>query len=179
MNRKLMERGVTLILKGMGLDLADPNYKDTPKRVAKMFEEMLTPAESRWAAFPAQQNDFIILRNHKVVALCPHHLQPVEIVANVGYLPNKHVVGLSKLARVVEVQLDKPMLQEDLADAIVNSLEAKIRPKGVGVVLVGVHGCMRYRGVESLGDVVTSVMRGVLLLNPVARAEFLQLIGRP
>ena len=179
MDLKRMEKGVHMLLEGMGVDLADPNYSATPKRVARMYKEMLTPQDSNWAVFPARKSDLILLRGHRVIALCPHHLQPVEISACVGYLPNNKIVGLSKLARVVDVQLDQPILQEDLAHAIASSLEERLDPKGVGVVLTGVHGCMRYRGVESSGDIVTSVMRGVLLLNPVARAELLQLIGRP
>jgi GTP cyclohydrolase I len=79
----------------------------------------------------------------------------------------------------VEVQLDMPIMQEDLAHDIANALDEKLQPKGVGVVITGIHGCMRFRGVMSDGDVVVSAMKGILLLNPAARSEFLQLIGRP
>jgi GTP cyclohydrolase I len=174
-----MRQGIVLLLKGMGVDLEDPNFKGTPERVAKMYQEMLTPQENSWATFPARKSDMIVLRGHKVIALCPHHLQVVEIKACVGYIPGKTVLGLSKLARVVEQHLTTPVLQEDLADSIADSLEEHLDPKGIGVVLTGVHGCLRFRGVESDGDVVTSVMRGVLLLNPTARSEFLQIVGRP
>jgi len=80
---------------------------------------------------------------------------------------------------VVEEQLTRPILQEDLTQQVAQALHDRLKPKGVGVVLIGTHGCMRYRGIESEGDVVTSAMRGELLLNPVARSEFLQLIGTP
>lgn len=179
MNPKKMEAGVRLLLQGMGCDLNDPNYKGTPKRVAKMFSELLTPPESSWAAFPAQQSDMVILRGHNVIALCPHHLQPVSIRAYVAYIPNKMVVGLSKLARVVDVQLNQPVLQEDLAHAIAESLSQRLEPKGVGVILAGRHGCMINRGVKTDGDIVTSVMKGVFLQNPAARQELLQLVGKP
>jgi len=176
-----MEKGVALLLEGMNIPdwEKDPNFRDTPARVARMFEEMLTPSKNNWTAFPARSADLIILRGHRVVAICPHHLQPVDVTAYVGYIPNKTTIGLSKLARVVEQHLTIPIMQEDLAHAIVESLEQRLDPKGVGVVLVGIHGCMKFRGVESTGDVVSSVMKGVLLLNAAARGEFLQLIGRP
>jgi GTP cyclohydrolase I len=178
-NLKKMEAGVKLLLQGMSIELDDPNFRRTPQRVARMFAEMLTPRESNWAIFPTALSDLILLRGHRVVALCPHHLLPVELTCHVAYIPNRKTVGLSKLARVVEVQLTRPITQEDLADAVANSLNEKLEPKGVGVVIAGVHGCMRFRGVETEGDVVVSVMKGVLLLNPTARHEFLRLIGRP
>jgi GTP cyclohydrolase I len=179
MNLKQMEAGVALLLEGMGVDRHDANFHETPIRVARMFQEMLTPQANNWATFPSSSSDLIILRGHEVIAICPHHLQPVVIKCYVGYIPNELTLGLSKLARVVEEQLTRPLMQEDLAEAIAESIDLRLKPKGVGVVLAGVHGCMRFRGVESDGDVVTSVMRGVLLLNPTARQEFLMLIGRP
>lgn len=174
-----MAQGVELILKGMGLDLTDPNYKGTPRRVAKAYAEMLRPAPSNWSTFPAASSDLVLLRGHKVIGLCPHHLQPVEFTCHVGYIPNELTVGLSKLARVVEHQLVAPIMQEDLAHDVANALNEKLKPKGVAVVISGVHGCMRFRGVRTDGDIVVSVMKGVLLLNPAARAEFMQLVGRP
>jgi GTP cyclohydrolase I len=155
------------------------DFKDTPKRVAKMYLEMLTPQENNWTTFEAEESDLIVLRGHRVIALCPHHLLPVEIKAFVGYIPNEKQLGLSKLARVVEQQLVMPIKQEKLAHQIANALDSVLKPKGVAVVLSGVHGCMKFRGVETEGDVVSSVMKGVLLLNPSARAEFFSLIGRP
>jgi GTP cyclohydrolase IA len=175
-----MRQGIYLLLRGMGVDVqGDPNYTGTPERVAKMYAEILSPQENNWKTFPATSSDLVLLRNHKVVALCPHHLMPVVLTCYVGYIPNKKTVGLSKLARAVEEHLFRPVLQEDLANAVARRIEEKLEPKGTGVVLTGRHGCMAFRGVESEGDVVTSVMKGVLLLNPAARAEFLQLIGRP
>jgi GTP cyclohydrolase I len=178
-NEKQMIRGVEQLLRGMDIDLKDPNFRETPRRVARMYKELLTPKPSRWNTFPSSTSDLVLLRGHRVIGLCPHHLQPVEYTCCVGYIPQEKTVGLSKLARVIEAQLDKPMLQEDLAHDIAGALEEALRPKGVGVVLAGIHGCMRFRGVRTTGDVVISVMKGVLLLHPAARAEFLQLIGRP
>lgn len=174
-----MEKGIKLLLEGMHVDLRHPDFRDTPERVARMYSEMLTPQESHWATFPVPESDMIVLRGHRVVALCPHHLQPVELRAHVGYVPDQKTVGLSKLARVVEIQLTRPITQEELAHDVACALHDKLRPKGVGVILAGIHGCMRFRGVQSEGDVVVSVMKGVFLLNPAARQEFLQLIGKP
>jgi GTP cyclohydrolase I len=177
-----MEEGIKLLLTGMlngNSWQTDPNFMDTPRRVSKMFMEMLSPQENNWTAFPAQSADMVVLRNHKVIALCPHHLQPVEVKCFIGYIPNKTTIGLSKLARVVEQFLTIPIMQEDLANAVANELNTRLDPRGVGVVLSGIHGCMRFRGVESDGDVVTSVMKGQLLLNPAAREEFFHIIGRP
>lgn len=179
MDRKKMERGVALLLEGIGADLRDPNFRDTPARVARMYEELLAQKAFSWSTFPSQSADLVILRGHRAIGLCPHHLQPVEYVCNVGYIPGERTVGLSKLARAVDAQLARPVLHEDLADAVADSVEKALRPRGVGVVLAGTHGCMRFRGVRSQGDVVVSVMRGTLLANSSARAEFMQVVGRP
>lgn len=178
-NQKLLEQGAALILKGMGVDTTDENFKDTPKRVAKLYAEMLTPQQNNWTEFMSPTKGMIVLRGHKVFALCPHHLLPVELRAYVAYIPKKKVLGLSKLARVVEQHLTKPIMQEELGDKTADSLEEQLAPQGVAVVLAGMHGCMRFRGVETDGDVVTSTMRGLFLHSSAAREEFMQIVGRP
>lgn len=180
-NTELLVKGAELILQGMGVDMNDENFRDTPQRVAKMYKEMLTPDENNWAEFPAgtHSNGMIILRGHRVYALCPHHLLPVELTAYVAYIPNDKVLGLSKLARVVEQHLTQPIMQETLGDLTARTLDEQLKPKGVAVVLSGTHGCMRYRGVETTGDVVTSALRGLFIHSPAAREEFLSLIGMP
>lgn len=179
MDTKKIEQGVRLVLQGMGVDLEDPNFKDTPARVAKLYREILTPPKNNMTTFPSRFDSMVLLRGHKVVALCPHHLMPVELRAYVAYIPNKAVLGLSKLARVVEQHLTKPIMQEELCDLVVDQLNSDLDPKGVACVLAGQHGCMRHRGVETDGDVVTSSVRGVFLTNPAAREELFGLIGRP
>jgi GTP cyclohydrolase I len=178
MDLKVMQQGVEMLLRGMDVDLADPNFSGTPERVARMYREMLTPQENTWATFPAKTNDMIILRGHRAWGICPHHLLPVELMCNVGYVPNRLACGLSKLARACEEPLTSPMLQEDLAHEIANSVNERLDPKGVAVVLYGRHNCMSSRGVRTDGDIITSVMRGVFLLVPTAREEFLSLIRR-
>lgn len=177
--KDLMSRGVEMILQGMGVDITDEHFKDTPQRVAKMYKEMLTPPENNWTTFQSRSKGIVVLRNHRVIALCPHHLMPVEIKCYVAYLPDKRVLGLSKLARVVEQHLTKPIMQEELAFKVVESLEEALSPKGSAVVLAGVHGCMRFRGVESEGDVVTSELRGLFLHSDASQAELRTIIGRP
>ena len=176
-----MEQGLAKLLDGwLGVEWrTDQNFEGTPGRVARMYLEMTSPPANNWKTFPAHAADVVLMRGHRVFALCPHHLLPVELKAYVAYIPNKLTLGLSKLARVVEQHLTKPVLQEALAHAVANSIDEVLEPKGVGVILAGVHGCMRCRGVESDGDVVSSVMKGVFLLNPAARMELMQLIGRP
>jgi GTP cyclohydrolase I len=179
LDTKIIERGVALILKGMGVDARDPNFRDTPARVAKLYKEILTPDVNNMTVFPSKFDSMVVLRQHRVTALCPHHLMPVTLKCYVAYIPNKQVLGLSKLARVVEQHLTKPIMQEELCDSVADTLNSALDPKGVACVLAGEHGCMRHRGVETDGDVVTSSMRGVFLTNPAAREEFLRLIGRP
>lgn len=178
-NKKLLEQGARLILRGMDVDLDDSNFKDTPKRVARMYAQLLTPQRNNWATFPSPTTGMIVLRNHQVWALCPHHLLPVGLRAYVAYIPQKRVLGLSKLARVVEQQLTQPIMQEQLGDQTVESLVDALSPQGAAVVLAGEHGCMKIRGVESTGDVVTSALRGLFLHSQATRDEFYRLIGRP
>jgi GTP cyclohydrolase I len=179
MNLKKMEAGVRQLLEGMEMDLSDPNFEDTPRRVAKMYAELLTPGHNSWTVFPTTKSDLVLLRGHQVTIVCPHHLAPATIRCHIAYIPTKKTLGLSKLARAVEQFLTRPILQEELAEVVADVLEEKLEPKGVAVILAGRHGCMIHRGVKSDGDVVTSVVRGVFLLNPAARAELFQLVGRP
>lgn len=181
MNLKQMAQGVDLILKGMGVDQNDSNFKDTPQRVAKLYAEMLTPKENNWTTFPSPATGMIVLRGHRVFALCPHHLMPVELKAYVAYIPKNKVLGLSKLCRVVEEHLTKPIMQEELARLVADSLfdDERLSPQGVAVLLAGQHGCMRYRGVETDGDVAVPELRGLFLHSTSTREEFYSIIGRP
>lgn len=179
LNASKLEQGARLILEGMGVDMEDSNFKDTPKRVARMYSQLLTPQKNNWMTFPSPTKGMIVLRNHTVFALCPHHLLPVELRAYVAYIPNDKVLGLSKLARVVEQHLTKPIMQEELGDLTVDSLVTQLVPQGAAVVLAGTHGCMRYRGIETSGDVATMHLRGLFLHSPAAREEFYSVIGKP
>lgn len=179
MNRKQIEDGVRLMLKGMNCAIEEPDFRGTPQRVAKMYLELFSPPRNNFRTFPVQHGGLVLLRGHRAFGVCPHHLLPFEMRVHVGYIPNKKVLGLSKLARVVESQLTGPILQEVLTDRVAYDLFNRTDAKGAGCVVVGEHGCMRCRGVRTTGDIVTSSMQGVFLLNPTAREEFLRLIGRP
>lgn len=144
-----------------------------------MYHSLLTPQKNNWTTFPAPTKGMVILRGHRVYALCPHHLLPVELNAYVAYIPAKSVLGLSKLARAVEQQLTQPIMQEELGEKTADALADALNPQGVAVVLSGAHGCMRYRGIETVGDVVTSALRGLFLHSSATREEFYSLIGRP
>lgn len=178
-NNAKMEQGVKLLLQGMGIDIKGENYAETPHRVAELFKELLSPKPSNWKTFPTTYRGIVLLRNHKVVGLCPHHLQPVTMKVHIAYIPKKRALGLSKLARAVEEQLSMPVLQENLTQDVANALDARLEPAGLAVVIAGTHGCMQNRGIESTGDVVTTVLRGVFLNVPAAREELFQMIGRP
>lgn len=172
-----IERGIRLVLEGLRVDPKDRNYKDTPRRVAQMYAELFTPPKNNFKIFTEDHTNMIILRGHNVHGVCPHHLIPVAMRVSLAYVPNGRVLGLSKLARCVESQLTKPVLQETFTDAIVNDLYARVRPLGVACVVVGQHGCMQHRGVRTTGDIVTSAVRGVFS-NQSAKEEFLRILGR-
>lgn len=176
---KQIERGVELILRGIGVDLADSNFVATPQRVARMYKEMLTPPKNTWTDFPSPTSGMIVLRGHHVFAICPHHLQVVELRAYVAYIPRTKVLGLSKLARAVESHLTKPIMQEELGDLVADALYEKVDAQGVAVTLAGVHGCLRARGIQTTGDVVTETLRGLFLHSQAARDEYLRIIGTP
>lgn len=174
-----LQQGVKLLLQGMGVDLKDSHYKDTPKRVAKMYMQLLTPQVSEMTSFESDTTGMIVLRNHRVFALCPHHLMPVELNCCVAYIPRKKMLGLSKLARIVERQLTRPITQEMLGELVADDLFKETEPEGCSVVLSGEHGCMKYRGIETTGDVVHAVHRGIFMHSATTREEFFRIIGRP
>lgn len=178
-DQKKIAKGIRLVLEGMNVDLKDSNFRDTPARVARMYAEMLSPQKNNWASFPTPTSGMIVLRGHKIWCLCPHHLLPVELRAYVAYIPSKKVLGLSKLARAVEQHLTTPIMQEELGDRTADTLVNQLLPQGVAVVLAGEHGCMRIRGIETTGDVVTAAVRGLFVHSTATRDEFYRIIGRP
>lgn len=178
MNLKKIEAGTRLVLEGIGVNLYDRNFKDTPRRVAKVYQEMFTPKRNNMRTFLERYDQMLILRNHEVHTLCPHHLLPVVMRVHVAYIPNGRVLGLSKLARAVESQLTQPIMQETLTQRVVQELHDRLSPKGVACIAIGTHGCMRHRGVRTGGDVVSSAVSGVFLTNPSTKEEFLRLLGR-
>lgn len=176
MKKNLIELGVRNILEGLEVDRNDRNYKDTPARVARVYEELFTsPCDLR--TFPETHDEMVVLRHHTTWGLCPHHLLPVQYDVSACYIPTGQVVGLSKIARIIDGVLDGPILQESFAPRVADTFMDN-GALGAGCIVVGRHGCMQMRGVKTTGDVVTSAMRGALLDKPAARAEFLALVNR-
>jgi GTP cyclohydrolase I len=175
------EAAVAALLAALGQDVSRDGLRDTPRRVARAYRELLTPAPFTFTTFPNEEgyDELILARAIPFHSLCEHHLMPFRGVAHVGYLPGERIVGLSKLARVVEHHARGLQVQERLTCRIADCLEAELSPRGVGVVLDAEHACMSLRGVEAVGSsTVTSALRGLLRDDPRTRGEFLALTGR-
>ncbi|MDG3013252.1 GTP cyclohydrolase I FolE [Speluncibacter jeojiensis] len=172
------ELAVGDLLRALGRDPADLHLHDTPRRVAASFEELLTPRAFDLTTFPndAGYRELVLVRDIAFTSLCEHHMLPFRGVAHVGYLPGDRILGLSKLARVVELFARDLQVQERLTMQVADWLTEHLRPRGVGVMLEAEHMCMSIRGVQSPGScTVTSAMRGVLEDDPAARREFVEL----
>jgi GTP cyclohydrolase I len=172
-------RAVHDLLEALGIDGATESMARTPERVASMYEEFLTPPEFSVTTFPNEgdYDELVIVRDIAFSSLCEHHLMPFTGVAHVAYLPGARIVGLSKLARVVELYARRLQVQERMTTQIADWLEAELEPQGVGVVVEAEHLCMTVRGVRKPGArTITSAVRGMLRRDPRTRAEFLTLV---
>ena len=175
------EAAVADLLRAMNLDASDEHLRDTPRRVAASFAEMLTPRPFNLTTFPNNEgyDELVLARSIPFHSMCAHHLLPFTGVAHVGYLPADRILGISKLARVVELFARRPQVQERLTAQVAGWLQTLLEPRGVGVVLEAEHLCMSLRGVQAAGaQTVTSALHGVLRDDARSRQEFLALIGR-
>ncbi|HEV2892103.1 MAG TPA: GTP cyclohydrolase I FolE [Frankiaceae bacterium] len=175
------ERAVADLLVALGQDLDDDHTKETPRRVAAAYLELLTPREFTPTTFPNEEgyDELVIARDIPFHSLCRHHLLPFTGVAHVAYLPGERILGLSKLARIVETFARGLQVQEALTKQVADWLQENLAPKGVGVVLEAEHLCMSLRGVRATGSrTVTSALHGLLRDDPRSRAEFFAL-ARP
>jgi len=172
------ERAARELLRAIGADLEYPGVADTPRRVAASLAELVTPAEFTATLFRNEGYDELVLvRDISFQSLCMHHLLPFHGVAHVGYVPRGRIVGISKLARAVEALARRPQVQERLTSQIADLLMTRLRPAGVGVVLIAEHHCMTMRGIRKPGSqVVTSANRGGFREREATRLEFLALI---
>jgi GTP cyclohydrolase IA len=173
------QRAVADLLVALGQDpVTTPGLLDTPRRVAASFAEMLEPKPFRFTTFPNEGYDeMVVARDITFNSLCMHHMLPFKGVAHVAYIPDERIVGLSKLARVVEMFSRKLQVQEALTTEIAECLQEHLAPKGVGVVLEAEHMCMTLRGVQKPGTMtVTSALLGKMREDPRTRQEFLSLI---
>ena len=176
------------VQKLLGLLGENPNrqgLKDTPVRVEKALRFLTKGYEAspeevlKSAVFDSDYDEMVIVKEIDFFSLCEHHMLPFFGKCHVAYLPNRKIVGLSKIPRLVEVFARRLQVQERLTTQIARFLEKRVRPKGVGVVMEGVHLCIMMRGVEKQNaHMITSSMRGRFRSDPRTREEFLTLIGR-
>jgi GTP cyclohydrolase I len=174
------EQAVADLLVALGRDPQNAHLADTPRRVANAYAEMLTPREFELTTFPNDEgyDELVLAKDIPVQSLCEHHLLPFTGVAHVGYLPGDRILGLSKLARVVELFARDFQVQERLTKQVADWLQDHLDPKGVGVVIEAEHQCMSLRGVRAIGSrTVTSSLQGILRDNPSSRQEFFALTG--
>jgi GTP cyclohydrolase IA len=174
------ERAVRDLLAALGQDTHDEHNRDTPRRVAAAYAEMLTPRSFNLTTFPNDEryDELVLARGIPFHSLCQHHLLPFNGVAHVGYLPGDRILGLSKLARVVELFARGLQVQERLTKQVADWLQENLEPKGVGVVLEAEHLCMSLRGVRAAGArTVTSALHGLVREDHRSRAEFFALTG--
>jgi|TARA_B100000686_G_scaffold241357_1_gene249950 GTP cyclohydrolase I len=177
-------QAVREILEAIGEDPDRSSLIETPDRVARMYTELFSglhsdPARHLQKCFQEAFDELVLVREISFNSLCEHHLLPFMGVAHVGYLPNGQVVGLSKLARVVEEVSHRPQVQERMTDQIADLLSEELDAKGVVVVIEATHTCMTIRGVRKPGSrTVTSAVRGLFKTNQSSRAEVMSLINR-
>jgi GTP cyclohydrolase I len=160
-----VESAVTDLLIALGRDPMDPHLIDTPRRVAEAYAELLTPRPHRWTAFPNSEGyrELVLVRNIAFHSVCEHHLLPFRGVAHIGYVPGDRLMGLSKLARGLELFARDLQVQERLTVELADWLVETLEPLGAGVVLEAEHLCMSLRGVQAAGTLTrTSAFRGVL-----------------
>jgi GTP cyclohydrolase IA len=169
------EAAVRSLLLALGQDPDAEHLAQTPRRVAAAYAELLTPDDFELTTFPNDEgyDQLVLARDIPFRSLCEHHMLPFHGVAHVGYFPSERIVGLSKLARVVEGFARGLQVQERLTKQIADCLDARLHPKGVGVVLEAEHLCMTLRGVRAHGSrTLTSELSGHLRRNAAARQEF-------
>jgi GTP cyclohydrolase IA len=177
-----IEAAVREILLAIGEDPDREGLRQTPRRIADAYEELFAglredPRQYLRATFDEGHREMVVLRSIPFASLCEHHLLPFTGAAHIGYIPRGRIVGVSKLARLVEGYARRPQVQERLTSEIADALMEELQPDGCGVVLEATHTCMTIRGIEKPGSVmVTSAMRGGFRARPETRAEFVAIL---
>lgn len=180
----MMEDAFRTLIEQCGEDLNRESLRQTPERAAEAFA-FLTSGYGQsleeiinGALFPAETNGMVLVKDIECYSLCEHHLLPFVGKVHVGYLPGTHIIGLSKIARVVDMFARRLQVQERLGQQICDALESVLQPKGIGVMIESEHFCMMMRGVEKQhSKAVTSHLKGLVKEDPRTRDEFLRLIG--
>ena len=184
-SRSEAEAAVRTLIEWAGEDPDREGLRDTPERVVRAYEEFFAgyredPADILATTFneTAAYDDMIVLRDVRLESHCEHHIVPILGKAHIGYLPSDRVVGVSKLARLIEIFAKRMQIQETLTSQVADTLQEVLRPRGVGVVIEAAHQCMTTRGIRKPGvSMVTSRMLGCFRDNPETRREFLDMIG--
>lgn len=182
LNQEKIAAGVRLILEGLGENPAREGLRDTADRVARMYVELLQglhedPREHLRVVFDEQHDEMVLVKDVPFSSLCEHHLLPFHGIVHAAYIPRGKVVGLSKIARVIESFARRLQVQERLTSQIADLLMEELDAQGVGVIVEASHTCMTMRGVKKPGSLMmTSAMRGVFKSNQATRSEFLSLV---
>lgn len=183
MNTRKIKQAVRMVLEAIGEDPDRKDLRETPRRVAEMYQEIFSgikedPRKQLEVIFDKEHDEIILLKGIPLYSVCEHHLLPFIGRAHVAYIPEgNRVTGLSKLARVVDILAKRPQIQEKLTTGIADIIMEKLRPKGVLVIIEAEHLCLSMRGVKKPGILtVTSAVRGIFRENEKTRAEALALI---
>ena len=183
-DKQKIKKATLMMIEAIGEDGNREGLKDTPRRIADMYAEIFSglkvdPREELKVGYEQGHREMVIVRDIPFYSMCEHHLLPFFGIVHVGYIPNKsgRIVGISKLARVVDIIAKRPQVQERLTTEIADTVMDGLNPSGVAVVVKAEHMCMIMRGVEKPGsNIITSAIRGYFLKNAEARAEFFSLI---
>lgn len=184
MDKEKIMQGMKLILEGMGEDVNRPGLVETPERIARMYEEIFGGMEQDASVplsktFPVENNEMVIEKDITFYSMCEHHFMPFYGKAHVAYIPNGKVVGLSKLARTVEIFAKRPQIQEQMTSQIVDAIMKELKPQGAMVMLEAEHMCMTMRGVKKPGSkTVTFAARGIFETDKTYQDRFFQLTSR-
>lgn len=185
MNRKKIEKGVKLILEGIGEDVERPGIKDTPGRIADLYKEIFsglqTPTEEILVPIEGESHDeMVLLKDIPFYSVCEHHLLPFFGKAHMAYIPSGgKIVGLSKLAQALEVFAKRPQVQERLTTQLADLIMEKLKPRGAMVIIDAEHLCLSMRGIKKPNArTVTSAVRGIFRTKESTRTELLELIKK-
>lgn len=180
-DEKKVIKGVQTMLEGMGIEWnKDENFIETPHRVSKAFREFnmgLYESTNHIKVFNSSYSGILLLKSINAIGVCPHHLLPISYDVSFAYIPEGKVLGLSKIPRIIKLLCSRPVLQEDLTKDIVDYFEKKLKPVGTAVIVRGVHGCMKYRGVKEAEDVITSELTGAFYKKITTRSEFYSMLN--
>ncbi len=179
--KKAMD-GITMFLQAYGVDLNEPGLEETPRRIVQAYKEFLSGDNELnpkilSTDFIQQYDEMIVVRDIPFVSMCEHHFLPFWGKAHVSYLPKGKVVGLSKVARLVENIARQPQIQERMTKQIADSIEETLETDGVGVVIAAEHSCLSFRGIKKHGStMITSAMNGNFRTDAKTRSEFMSII---